>query len=124
MMGHADPMPFYDRQGNRTTMQAWSEALAADSTLRDVSKTVYEIRGETVEVSTVHIGIDYGFGRTPRPLIFETMVFGGPLNERCVRYATQTEAVVGHLEMCAAVLASAGTTEAKLDDNDDGETPL
>jgi len=49
-------------------------------------------------VSTVFLGLDYGFGREP-PILYETLVFGGPLAGECKRYATRTEALQGHAAM-------------------------
>jgi len=46
-------------------------------------------------VSTVFLGIDHSFDDGP-PLIFETMVFGGPLNEMQWRYPTYHAALEGH----------------------------
>lgn len=50
---------------------------------------------EDCRVSTVFLGIDHQFGDGP-PLLFETMIFGGPLDEEQWRYSTWDEAVVGH----------------------------
>lgn len=48
-----------------------------------------------IEVSTAFLGIDHGFdGGTP--LLFETMVFGGPLDEEMERYTTWQDAEEGH----------------------------
>jgi hypothetical protein len=49
-----------------------------------------------IEVSTVFLGIDHGFGG--RQLWFETMTFGDD-EERQQRYATWAEAESGHIEM-------------------------
>jgi hypothetical protein len=51
-------------------------------------------------VSTVFLGLDYnhGFGS---PRIFETMIFGGPLDQEQDRYATWEEAETGHAAMLA-----------------------
>lgn len=53
-------------------------------------------------VSTVFLGLDHSFGDGP-PEVFETMVFGGVLDQECVRYATKAEAIAGHAAMCARV---------------------
>lgn len=53
------------------------------------------------EVSTVFLGINHRFGDGP-PLIFESMVFGGPLDQEQRRYSTEVEARVGHAELVAA----------------------
>jgi hypothetical protein len=49
-----------------------------------------------VRVSTVFLGIDHNFGLNGPPLLFETMIFGGPHDQWQNRYATKDEAVVGH----------------------------
>jgi len=49
-----------------------------------------------ITVSTVFLGLDHRhFGKGP-PILFETMVFGGPLDEACVRYASWDDAQTGH----------------------------
>src|SRR5215467_9051102 len=48
-----------------------------------------------VTVSTVWLGLDHRFGEGP-PIIFETMVFGGPDDQRQERYCTEAEALLGH----------------------------
>jgi len=47
-----------------------------------------------VEVSTVFLGLDHGFGG--KTLLFETMIFGGKYDEWCERYETMEEAKKGH----------------------------
>jgi hypothetical protein len=49
-----------------------------------------------VEVSTVWIGIPQAGSTPERPLIYETMIFGGKLDECAWRYATEAEAEQGH----------------------------
>jgi hypothetical protein len=46
-------------------------------------------------VSTVFLGLDHQFGRG-LPLLFETMVFGGPNDQNQERYSTRAEALAGH----------------------------
>lgn len=48
-----------------------------------------------IDVSTVFLGVDYGFNSTI-PVLFETMVFGGPDDQYCERYCTYEEAEKGH----------------------------
>jgi hypothetical protein len=50
---------------------------------------------EGCEVSTVFLGLDHRFGDGP-PIVFETMVFGGPFDQDCDRYESWDEAVAGH----------------------------
>jgi hypothetical protein len=61
-----------------------------------------------VTISTVFLGLDHSWGGGP-PLIFETMVFGGPHDGYQERYSTRTEALMGHA--LAVRLAMGGTTE-------------
>lgn len=57
-----------------------------------------------VEVSTVFLGFDHGLGqREGPPVLFETMVFGGPLDQTQVRYARHAEAKAGHKQMVERV---------------------
>lgn len=58
-----------------------------------------------IQVSTVFLGIDHRWGQG-RPLLFETMVFGGEYNQACERYSTWEEAEIGHSEMLAKVILS------------------
>jgi len=54
-----------------------------------------------VFVSTVFLGLDHGFGRPGPPILFETMVFGGPMDDYQERYATWDEAEAGHERIVA-----------------------
>lgn len=56
-------------------------------------------------ISTVFLTIDHQFGEGP-PLLFETMVFGGQLDDETERYSTWDEAVAGHAAMCERVRSS------------------
>jgi hypothetical protein len=62
--------------------------------------------GDDAEVSTIFLGLDHSFGSGP-PLIFETMVFGGPLDQEQERYSTRAEAEAGH---AALVERASGTS--------------
>jgi hypothetical protein len=55
-------------------------------------------------VSTVFLGLDHQWGNGP-PLLFETMIFGGPHDQYQDRYSTWADAEVGH----AAAVALATT---------------
>lgn len=53
------------------------------------------ITSET-QVSTVFIGIDHRlYGKGP-PVLFETMIVGGPLDEYQWRYSSYDDAMIGH----------------------------
>jgi len=49
-------------------------------------------------ISTVFLGLDHSFV-AGKPLLFETMVFGGPHDEEMERYSTWEEAETGHKQM-------------------------
>lgn len=88
---------YYDRSGAPMDMLAWTGKMGDDD-YRTVAKTDV---GE-VHVSTVWLGIDHQFGQGP-PIIFETMVFGGPLNEEQDRYPTEAADIAGHDQMVERV---------------------
>lgn len=48
-----------------------------------------------VDISTVFLGFDHGFGQG-LPILFETMIFGGPYDQWQRRYCTWDEAEAGH----------------------------
>lgn len=62
-----------------------------------------DLPGE-VHVSTVFLGMDHGFGGMP--LLFETMIFGGELDQFQDRYPTWDMAVAGHAEALASAKAA------------------
>lgn len=71
----------------------WAQGFKSPD--RGVAKTqVYD----GCEVSTVFLGLNHQFGEGP-PLIFETMVFGGPFDQEQDRYSTWAEAEAGHARM-------------------------
>jgi len=72
------------------TVDEWAESFATDD--RIVDETY--IRG--IRISTVFLGIDYNFSCVGLPILYETMVFGGTLDQRCERYCSETEAKIGH----------------------------
>ena len=57
-----------------------------------------------VSVSTVWLGINHGWG-PGLPVIFETMIFGGPYDDSCMRYCTEIEAYEGHQRTVDDVVA-------------------
>ena len=53
-----------------------------------------------VKVSTVFLGINHNFG-SGSPILFETMIFGGPHDSFTERYHTWDEAEAGHARAVA-----------------------
>lgn len=66
-----------------------------------------EAATEGVSVSTVFLGIDHAFPgpRQPgyKPMLFETMVFGGTMNSYCERYSTWAGAEAGYKKVVEMV---------------------
>jgi hypothetical protein len=55
-----------------------------------------------IKISTVFLGLDHGWGGG-RPVLFETMVFGGKHDQHMQRYYTLTQAQAGHDQVVAMV---------------------
>lgn len=58
-----------------------------------------------VDVSTVFLGLDHSFGGKGTPILYETMVFGGRMDDYQERYHTRAEALVGHERVKRLVLS-------------------
>lgn len=52
---------------------------------------------DLVRISTVFLGLDHQWGDGP-PLLFETMIFGGPHDQYQMRCSTWDEAIKQHVE--------------------------
>lgn len=57
-----------------------------------------------VRVSTVFLGVDHNFRDGP-PLLWETMIFGGPHDGYQRRYSSRDAAYAGHQDACRMVTA-------------------
>jgi hypothetical protein len=54
---------------------------------------------DDVMVSTVFVGLDFGIAvHRSDPLLWETMIFGGPHDGWCARAATRSAALDQHIE--------------------------
>lgn len=74
-----------------------------------IGDTEVGIFSRTARISTVFLGLDHRYDRYDGhgpPLVFETMIFGGPLDEEQARYATMDEAKEGHKQHCRATFIS------------------
>jgi len=54
-------------------------------------------------VSTIFLSHTLATALNPRPLFFESMIFGGTLDGACYRYETWTQAADGHRALVAAL---------------------
>lgn len=95
---------YFDMDGKPIELMEWAKIVETPGA-RKVAET--KLSGG-VRVSTVLLGLDHSFGGG-KPIIFETMVFGGKLDQEEDRYATRQEAENGHRAMVNRVRA----TEAK-----------
>lgn len=72
---------------------AWFEA--ADR--RVAFDRLFDGTDDPVEVSTVFLGVDHRFGDGKgEPILWETMIFGGPHDGFTGRYSSRADAVDGH----------------------------
>ena len=91
------------------TWVKWVEEHHNDSLRRVGDDTVKKQR-----VSTVFLMLDHNFGfglfGDDRPILFETMIFGGTHDQAMWRYATWDEAEAGHRRIVAALKAGLDPT--------------
>ncbi len=81
-------------------LMTWARWFETANEKRQLAKTpVHE-----ATVSTVFLGLDHNFGTNGPPLLWETMIFGGPHDGYQDRYSTRDEALTGHAK--AVELAS------------------
>ena len=99
----------YDKAGNLISDEEWGR-LHEQYDYRVIEKTPMVLGDSPIEVSTVWMGIDYGFGREGPPVIFETMCFGGSHDGDCVRYHTEEQAREGHMRIVQALVAEHETS--------------
>ena len=85
------------KEVKKTDLHTWS--LAFKKMDRQIDRTT--LRG--ADISTVFLGLDHGY-QEGKPLIFETMVFGGKLDQEQMRCSTYQEALDMHKAMCERVL--------------------
>src|SRR5262245_50077519 len=98
-----------EKQPIPVDMMTWARAFE-DVRNRIVSKTQI---GNSCEVSTVFLGLDHRYFGDGPPLLFETLVFGGPLKDEMVRYSSWDDAVTGHAAMVRRVNAAIEEADKK-----------
>lgn len=83
------------------------DVLAWGAWFETAKRTVaHDVVGDA-RVSTVFLGVDHNFRGGGFPLLWETMVFGGPLDMEQERYACAGDALLGHAGVLARVMAAA-----------------
>lgn len=78
------------------SLEAWARWF------ENAERHVADLRDGDIRVSTVFLGLDHNWGSGP-PLLFETMVFGGPLDGEQDRCSTWEHAERMHREMAERV---------------------
>jgi hypothetical protein len=82
---------------------AWFESTR-DNDARVLARDRDESPGAPdVLVSTVFLALDHSFGADGPPVLWETLVFGGPLDGEMQRYTSRAAALQGHQAMCRRV---------------------
>lgn len=78
----------------------WFEE-ASESGRRTVARTTLKnkITGAEFDISTVFLGLDHRFGGQGKPILFESMAFGGPDDGEQRRCCTWKEAEKQHLDL-------------------------
>lgn len=97
-----------DAKGNPVPCGLWRWCYMFE--FQDKWRVLQQTQLGTVMVSTVFLGTDHSWDG-PRPILFESMIFGGPLDQEQERYATRAEALNGHVALigrCRAILEAPG----------------
>jgi hypothetical protein len=87
-------MTYYILKGHETVpvydVLEWARAFET------MDRRVAEDHVGESRISTMFLGIDHSFRPGGPPLVFETMVFGGTMDDWQERYCTWNQAVEGH----------------------------
>lgn len=96
---------YYDLDGNPIDLAEWSVRFEDRGSDPEGEWRIGEDGFEdgNVRVSTVWLGLDHSFTEEGPPLIFETMIFGGPHDSFQRRYSTKEEAQKGHERVVEAI---------------------
>lgn len=92
------------------TLKQWSKWFQENDEARKVAGDYVG----PVHISTVFLGLDHRLGAGP-PDIYETMIFGGPLDQAQARCATHAEAEEQHKRMVAEARTAAADLAKILD---------
>lgn len=87
------------------TLREWANWME-NGNRKIIQETIYPrfwpFFGKSAWVSTVFLGLDHNFFGGP-PLLFETMAFGGTLDQHANRCSTYNQAVEMHHRICMDV---------------------
>lgn len=89
---------YYDKSVNPIDFDAFAALkYDADGNVSAYARIGLDRIDDSVEVSTVWLGLNHAFMPGGPPLIFETLIFGGRHDGELQRYSTESEALAGHL---------------------------
>lgn len=101
---HMNDKYILDASGNpvpEPDLMKWAEWFEQNRDQRKIALDEFTVGDVPVRVSTVFLGLDLSWGREP-PLLWETMVFGGALNEDQARCGgSKEQAMAQHATMVA-----------------------
>jgi hypothetical protein len=105
---------YYDRSGKPISSETYASLHRLDVEGKPYMR-IAETSTEGCRVSTVWLGSNHQYGDGP-PVIFETMVFGGGLDQFAERWSTEEEARAGHDAMVERVRHEADVFRSIVDD--------
>lgn len=84
-------------------LEGFIKLYKTDCTNDKLRRVAYETVGNS-DVSTVFLGLDYRFGSKGPPILWETLVFGGKMDQEMTRCSgSREQAVAMHQKMVARV---------------------
>lgn len=96
-----------DKEIHEASLMEWAEWMEnSKEAIVSKSQMVVSMRGKklgNINVSTVFLGLDYSFNSDSEPVLFETMVFGGEMDQEMDRCCTYEGAIKMHELMCEKV---------------------
>lgn len=94
-------MNWYGPDGSLISAQEANTLLGDDLARRITHTTLITGKGR-ITVSTVFLVLDHSHGG-PEPVLWETMVFDGPMDEHMDRYTSRADAAAGHADIVTQV---------------------
>jgi hypothetical protein len=94
-------MNWYGPDGSLITVQEANSLLGDDLARRITHTTLITDKGR-ITVSTVFLVLDHSHGGSVA-VLWETMVFDGPMDQHCDRYTSREAAVAGHADTVTQV---------------------
>lgn len=110
---HSDGRPMWRGLNGEPLTNQEANDLLRDANKRRIGHAAITTDRGRVEVSTVYLPLDHA-SMGPLPVHWETLTFGGPLNDEMIRYTSREAAVAGHEEAVAHALIAIDLAGAKV----------